>query len=202
MQNSNNGTTPIHIGLQYFAEPAAPAAADPTAPATAPATTTAEPAAPATVPAPTQADPPAEPTAKTYTEAELEDAKQKALDAFKAQQEASKDYDKMTPEQKVAYLEAQAKDKELSDKALQKLNEKGIDASVLPFIKGKDEADTEARINSFKTLLDAQVQAGVEARFKAAGTNPPAADGGNPLPDASSAAGSLHDALADAIKIN
>ncbi len=138
--------------------PADPAATPPAAPPAAPPA----PAAPAATPAP------AAPTApvKTYTEADVTAAKEAAIAEYKKHLEDAKDYEKMTPEEKVAYLEAQRADDKLSAYTTQKLSGAGVPAELLQFAKGKDEADTDARIKELKAVIDKGVQAGVDARFK------------------------------------
>ncbi|MFV0497482.1 MAG: DUF4355 domain-containing protein [Candidatus Fimivivens sp.] len=141
-----------------------PAPADPTPPAaTPPATPAATP--PATPPA---ATPPATatPPAKTFSEADVTAAKEAAIAEYKKHLEEAKDYEKMTPEEKVAYLEAQRADDKLSAYATQKLSASNMPVELLAYAKGTNEADTDTRIKELKAIIDKGVQSGVEARFK------------------------------------
>lgn len=129
---------------------------------------------------PKPADPPADPNpadpAKTFTQKEYDDAVTSAATAavekYMKEQANAKDYDKMTPEQKVAYLESQAKDRKLSDFARDEISKAGLPADALAFLKGSDEADTTTKVQAFKTMYEAAVQIGVDARFKSAGYDP------------------------------
>jgi len=78
----------------------------------------------------------------------------------------------MTPEQKVAFLEAERADAKLLDFARGEITKAGLPVESLSFLKGKDEAETTSRITAFKTMYDTAVQAAVEARFKSAGYDP------------------------------
>ena len=140
-----------------------------------------------------------EPAAQTFSKADVDGAVQAALSKFKQEQENSKDYDKMTPEQKVAHLEAQMADKTLSELAVKKLGEAGLSAECLPFIKGKDEADTTGKITAFKTMYDAAVQAGIEKRFKDNGYNP---NVGSTKQPTGSTGNSLEDAIAESLNLS
>lgn len=133
----------------------------------------ANPADPAVPADPATEAKPAE-AAKSFTQQDMDTAVQTALTKFKQEQENAKDFDKMTPEQKVTYLQAQMADKALSESAVKKLGEAGLPTDFVALVKGKDEADTEARIQTLKNQYDSAVQAGVEKRFKDNGYTPPA----------------------------
>lgn len=114
---------------------------------------------------------PTEPT-KAFTQADIDDALSVAIAKLKQEEANSKDYEKMTPEQKVAFLEAERADTKLSDFARGEITKASLPVETLPFLKGKDEAETTSRITSFKTIYDTAVQTAVEARFKSAGYDP------------------------------
>lgn len=124
------------------------------------------------------ADPPAQgnPPPKTFTQKDVDDAATTAATAavekYIKEQANAKDYDKMTPEQKVAYLETQEKDRKLSDFARDEISKAKLPNESLAFLKGSDEADTTAKVQAFKTMYEAAVQAGVDERFKSNGYNP------------------------------
>lgn len=156
---------------QPVAQPAAQPAADPAA-------------SPAT-------DPPAAEAGKMYTDAQLAELKASWQQEYEQAQSAEKDFAKMTPEQKAQKLLDDAKaestrllaelaDRDLADYARGKLSEVELPAAALSFIKGKDQADTDARIKAFGELLAAGVQAGVEKRFKDNGYTPRSSAAGNP----------------------
>ncbi len=113
-----------------------------------------------------------DPEAKTYTEAELEAARQQAVEAYKQHLEEAKDYEKMTPEEKVAYLEKQREEDRIARYATEKLSAQNLPVELLPFVQGPDEAGTDERLKTFKAAYDKAVQAGVEARFKLNGYIP------------------------------
>lgn len=148
---------------------ATPPAADPASTVTPPAS---DPAVlPATDPKP-DGDAKSTPTAPTLTQADVDKAVSDAIEKFKAEQANAKDYDKMTAEQKVAYLEQAAKDRALQDFTANHLSEIKLPKEFASFLKGTDEEDTKKRAADFKTAYDAAVQAGVEARFKESGYEP------------------------------
>lgn len=120
----------------------------------------------------TQSTSKAESEAKTYTEAELEAARQQAVEAYKQHLEEAKDYEKMTPEEKVAYLEKQREEDRIARYATEKLSVQNLPVELLPFVQGPDEAGTDERLKTFKAAYDKAVQAGVEARFKLNGYIP------------------------------
>ena len=162
---------PMHISMQYFAEPADPTPTDPPAdpkpadpkPAGDPATD------PATDP---KKDPPADPPAKTFSQEDMDTAVSKAVEKLKQEQANAKDYDKMTPEQKVAYLEAERNNSKLFEFARSEAVKAKLPAEAFEFLKGKDEAEITSKITAFKTMFDSAVQTGVEARFKETGYDP------------------------------
>lgn len=123
-----------------------------------PATTA--PAAPLTSP------PAADPPAKTYTDAELAAARAEAVTEYQKHLEEAKDYDKMTPEEKVTYLEAQRETDKLTQMATAKLAAQELPVELLEFVRGKDEADIDTKIKAVKTIIDKTAQTGVEKRFK------------------------------------
>lgn len=136
--------------------PADPPADPPAVPASVP------PAAPTAPAAPPAADPPA----KTYTDADLAAAKAEALAEYQKHLEEAKDYDKMTPEEKVIYLEAQRETDKLTQMATAKLAAQELPVELLEFVRGKDEADTDAKLKIVKAIIDKATQVGVDKRFK------------------------------------
>lgn len=128
--------------------------------------------------------PKAEQSAKTYTDADLEKARQKAVEDYKRHLEEARDYEKMTPEEKVAHLEKQMAEEKLARYTADALVKAGTDASLAVFVKGADEKDTDDRVKSFKEVFDKAVQAGVEARFKSIGYTPRAGGVGSPAAEA------------------
>lgn len=132
----------------------------------------AAPAPAATNPAPSPAPPapadpkPAETPAKTFTEAEVEAAKAEAIAAYKAHLDEAKDYEKMTPEEKVAYLEAKAESDKLAAYTTQQLAAASMPVELVKYVQGKTEAETNEHIKDIKALLEKGVQEGVNARFK------------------------------------
>lgn len=136
-------------------------------------------------PAPKPADPaPKEPektepekgTESTITAVQLETAKQQAasaaVEAYKKHLEEAKDFEKMTAEEKVVYLQKQMADEKLSGYTAQQLSVAGLSVELATFVKGSDEKDTDERIKTLKTAFDKAVQAGVEQRFKVNGYVP------------------------------
>lgn len=155
---SNGGVTPPADPALADPKPADPAPADP------------KPADPAPAD-PKPADP--DPTPATFTKKQVDDATAAAataaIEKYIKDQANAKDYDKMTPEQKVAYLESQEKDRKLSDFARDEISKAKLPTESLTFLKGSDEADTTAKVQAFKTMYEAAVQAGVDERFKSKG---------------------------------
>lgn len=135
--------------------PAEPPAAVPPAP----------PAAPAQPPKETAPD-------KAFTAEDLESAKAAAVEAYQHHLEEAKDYNKMTAEEKVAFLEQQRADDKIAQYAATKLSAQDLPLDLLPFIKGGSEAETDERLKAFKTAYDKGVQAGVDKRFQANGYLP------------------------------
>lgn len=128
--------------------------------------------------------PKAEQSAKTYTDADLETARQKAVEEYKRHLQEATDYNKMTPEEKVAHLEKQMAEEKLARYTADALMKAGTDASLAVFVKGADEKDTDDRVKAFKEVFDKAVQAGVEARFKGIGYTPRAGGMGSPSAEA------------------
>lgn len=162
---------PMHISMQYFAEPANPPADPPADPLADPKT---DPAVdpktdPATDP---KKDPPADPPAKTLTQKDVDTAVANAVAKIKQDQANAKDYDKMTPEQKVAYLEHERNNSKLTEFARLEAVKSKLPAEAFEFLKGKDEAEITSKVTTFKTMFDLAVQTGVEARFKETGYDP------------------------------
>lgn len=120
---------------------------------------------------------------KTYTDEQLADLKAQWQRDYEQTQSQAKDFEKMTPEQQAqkrldnekaetARLKAELADRDLTDYARGKIVEAELPADALAFVKGKDTADTDARIKTFSAMLAAGVQAGVEKRFKGNGYTP------------------------------
>ncbi|MEG1084601.1 MAG: DUF4355 domain-containing protein [Hydrogenoanaerobacterium sp.] len=122
----------------------------------------------------TQQQSPAEtaPPAKTYSEDEVQAVTQKALDEYKQHLAEAKDYEKMTAEEKVEYLEKQRESDKLAQYTTAQLVAQELPPELLQFVQGSTEADTNERIKTFKAAYDKGVQAGVEKRFKANGYLP------------------------------
>lgn len=159
----------------------APAAGAPEAGADAvPGTAPTPPKAPEQTPPKAETDPPKSEPAKTYTDADLEAARQKAVEDYKRHLEEVKDYDKMTPEEKVAHLEKQMAEEKLARYTAEAVTEAGMDASLAEFAKGGDEKSTDDRVKALKTVFDKAVQAGVEGRFKEIGYTPRMGGVGSP----------------------
>lgn len=184
---------PMRISMQYFAEPAADpqpavgadgAATDPSAANADPAVAKAEEAKPVAAPE------------KTHTQADIDAAVEAALAKAKQEAENAKDYDKMTPEQKVAYLEAERNSTKLADFARAEIAKAELPVECIDFVKGKDETDTAARIQSFKAMFSTAVQSGVDKRFKDSGYEPQAGR----APTSLSGTNSLADAIAEVLK--
>lgn len=115
---------------------------------------------------------PAEGTAKTYSDADLESAKSQAVADYKQHLEEAKDYEKMTPEEKVSYLEAQREADKLTQLTTNKLAAQNMPIELLPFVQGKDETEIDAVIKALGGIIDKAAQAGVEKRFKENGYLP------------------------------
>lgn len=171
------------------------------------ATPPAEPAAaqspePAPVADPVKQEPAKPEPEKSYTKAEVDtavnDAVSAALAKYKQEQENAKDYDKMTPEQKVAFLEAERKDRALQDFTAKHLEEQKIPPQFAAFLKGTDEDNTKARAAEFKAVYDKAVQDGVDERFKQGGYNPKVSGTST---QATTPANSLKSAIAEAINV-
>ena len=109
---------------------------------------------------------------KAYTKADLDAAEKRAVEAYKQHLKEATDYNKMTPEEKVAHLEKQMADEKLTRYTAEALSKAGIDASLAEYAKGTDEQTTNERVKAFKAAFDKAVQAGVENRFKAIGYTP------------------------------
>lgn len=156
------------------AQPADPAPADPAAQPADPAAKPADPAAKPTDPAAKPTDPaakPADPTPALTTE-QLEAAKQQAVDEYKKHLEEAKDFEKMTADEKVVYLQKQMADEKLTGYTTNQLSVAGLPVELAAFAKGTDEKDTNERLKTLKAAYDKGVQAGVEKRFKANGYVP------------------------------
>lgn len=150
---------------------AADPAADP-----APADPAPKPADPAPKPSDPALKEPAKGAENAYTAEQLEAEKQKAADvaveAYKKHLEEAKDFEKMTAEEKVVYLQNQMADEKLTGYTTQKLSDAGLPVELAAFVKGSDEKGTDERIKTLKAAYDKGVQAGVEQRFKANGYVP------------------------------
>lgn len=159
------------------AQPADPAPADP-APV--------DPAPKPTDPAPKEPEKaePAKGAESTITAEQLETAKQQAatdaVEAYKHHLEEAKDFEKMTADEKVVYLQKQMADEKLSGYTTQKLSTAGLPVEFAAFVKGTDEKDTDERIKTLKAAYDKGVQAGVDQRFKANGYVPKGTAAGQP----------------------
>lgn len=128
---------------------------------------------PSAQPSAAPAQPPKETTPeKAFTAEDLETAKAAAVEAYKQHLEEAKDYDKMTAEEKVAFLEKQRADDKIAQYATGKLSAQDLPIDLLPFIKGGSEAETDERLKVFKAAYDKGVQAGVEKRFQTNGYLP------------------------------
>jgi hypothetical protein len=114
----------------------------------------------------------------------LETAKQQAatdaVEAYKHHLEEAKDFEKMTAEEKVVYLQKQMADEKLVGYTTQKLSAAGLPVEFSSFVKGTDEKDTDERIKTLKAAYDKGVQAGVDQRFKANGYVPKGTAAGQP----------------------
>lgn len=119
-------------------------------------------------------------TEKVYIKADLDAAEKRAVEAYKQHLKEATDYNKMTPEEKVAHLEKQMADEKLMRYTAQALSRAGIDASLAEYAKGTDEQTTDERVKAFKAAFDKAVQAGVENRFKAIGYTPRVGGTGSP----------------------
>lgn len=109
---------------------------------------------------------------KKYTDADLEAAKQAALTDYQKQQETAKDYDKMTPEQKVAYLEAQRENDKRTAYAVQQLAAAGLPQDLLQAVEGKEAAAVDAIIQVISGKIQETAAAMMDAKLKEAGYNP------------------------------
>lgn len=130
-------------------------------------------------PAPKPVDPATPPETSpdaTVTAEQLETAKKQAADdavaAYKQHLEEAKDFEKMTADEKVVYLQKQMADEKLTGYTTQQLSASGLPAELASFVKGTDEKDTDERIKTLKVAYDKGVQAGVEQRFKGNGFVP------------------------------
>lgn len=138
-------------------------------------------------------------TDKGFTQSDIDKAVADGIAKFKAEQENAKDYNKMTSEQKVAYLEAAAKDRTLQDFTVKHLEESNIPKEFASFLKGSDEEDTKKRTADFKSIYDTAVQAGVETRFKQSAYEPGKSSGS--ATSSSAIIETLEDAVSAAINI-
>lgn len=120
---------------------------------------------------------------KTYTEEQLAELKSTWQHEYEQSKEAEKDFKTLTPEQQsqkqlddqkaeTARLQAELADRDLADYARSKISEANLPTDAIVFVKGKDQADTDAKIKSFSGLLASGVQAGIEERFKTNGYTP------------------------------
>jgi hypothetical protein len=150
------------------------------------ATPPADPATPPETPpvTPPPETPPTTPPAATVTAEQLATAKKQAADdavaAYKQHLEEAKDFEKMTADEKVVYLQQQMADEKLTGYTTQQLSASGLPAELASFVKGTDEKDTDERIKTLKAAYDKGVQAGVEQRFKANGYIPKGTAAGQP----------------------
>lgn len=113
-----------------------------------------------------------EKAANTYTEQQLQEARAAAVEEYKRHLEEAKDYEKMTPEEKVAYLEQQRAEEKLERYASEKLAVAGLSPALARYVKSGNEKEIDAGVLQLKELLDKDVQAGVEARFRNMGYEP------------------------------
>lgn len=122
-------------------------------------------------------------TEPLYTAAQLEAFKAQWQQAYEQSKAEEQDFAKMTPvqqakqlleEQKAetARLQAALADRDLTDYARDQLQTAEMSVEALAFIKGKDRADTDAKLKAFGALLATGVQAGVEKRFQGNGYTP------------------------------
>lgn len=159
------------------AQPADPAPADP-----APADPAPKPADPA--PKEPEKAEPAKGAESALTAEQLETAKQQAatdaVEAYKKHLEEAKDFEKMTAEEKVVYLQKQMADEKLTGYTTQQLSAAGLPVEFAAFVKGTDEKGTDERIKTLKAAYDKGVQAGVEQRFKGNGYVPKGTAAGKP----------------------
>lgn len=139
------------------------------------------PKAPEQTPPKKEAEPPKEGEAKTYTEADLEAARKAGEEEARRHFKETTDYEKMTPEEKVAHLEKQMAEEKLTRYTADALSKAGMDATLAEYVKGSDEASTDERVKAFKEVFDKAVQAGVEGRFKDIGYTPRAGGVGSPV---------------------
>nr|WP_319487249.1 DUF4355 domain-containing protein [uncultured Caproiciproducens sp.] len=116
-------------------------------------------------------EPTKEPAAAITTE-QLESARQQAIEDYKKHLEEAKDFEKMTAEEKVVYLQKQMSDEKLAGYTTKQLSAAGLPVEFVPFVKGSDEKDTDERIKTLKAAYDKGVQVGVDQRFKANGYVP------------------------------
>lgn len=159
----------IHLVCRYADGSANPPPTDPS-PADPPKTDTDLPKDP-----PKQTDPkPKEPDlpAKTYTDADLESAKQQAVEDYKKHLEEAKDFEKMTDSEKVTYLQKQMEEEKLSKYATEKLGVEKLPVEAAAWIKGANEKVIDENIKAFKAMYDKGVQDGVMARLLKDGYNP------------------------------
>ena len=114
----------------------------------------------------------------------METAKQQAatdaVEAYKKHLEEAKDFEKMTADEKVVYLQKQMADEKLTGYTTQKLSDSGLPVEFAAFVKGTDEKDTDERIKTLKAAYDKGVQSGVEQRFKGNGYVPKGTAAGKP----------------------
>lgn len=179
--------------------------ADPAALSTTPAAT------PTEVPKPTTAEP--EKTAekqpettetkqtaeKTFSQADIDSAVKAAVETYKQEQESVKDYNKMSPEQKVAYLEAQAEERKMKDFTVGHLKEQNLPSEFASFLQGKDENETKVKTADFKAAYEKAIQEAVVKRFKENGYQPSA--GNTATSAASVSADTLEAAIAEKLNL-
>lgn len=109
---------------------------------------------------------------KAFTQEQLQQAREEAVEEYKRHLEEAQDYEKMTAEEKVAYLERQRAEEKLERYAAEKLVDAGLPTDFTRYVKATDEKAIESGIQQLKAVFDKNVQAGVEARFRRDGYEP------------------------------
>lgn len=109
---------------------------------------------------------------KAFTQEQLQQAREEAVEEYKRHLEEAQDYEKMTAEEKVAYLERQRAEEKLERYAAEKLIDAGLPTDFTRYVKAADEKAIESGIQQLKAVFDKNVQAGVEARFRRDGYEP------------------------------
>lgn len=115
-------------------------------------------------------------TGKVYTEEDLSALREKWLKEDSEAKQKEEELKKLSPEQQ-AIARAEALEKEVADMKLTNYARTQMIAADIPenaisLVKGKDEADTDARIKAFGEILTAGIQMGVEKRFQEHGHTP------------------------------